>query len=223
MNLDADRRVDADDQVETCTRVTHDVRHELRRQQQRNVDVDIVFVEVGAHEPPRETATLAGSGGSVIDSILPPARGFGAGTRNGRCGNGGCAGGGPGIRPAMQRKDADVADAIDDMVAVLEATCAESDAAARQATALRQRNGSRGPKGRSEAFDGTALVRSVSALQQRLSEAASRLRRAQAKRLRDDGLSTERIAELFGVTRQRISALLRVDDTRARKGSRPRS
>ncbi|MDQ1476694.1 MAG: hypothetical protein QOE62_1923 [Actinomycetota bacterium] len=123
----------------------------------------------------------------------------------------------------MQKKDADVADAIDDMVAVLEATCAESDAAARQAAALRQRNGRRGATGRSEPFDGTALVRSVSALQQRLSEAASRLRRAQAKRLHDDGLSTERIAELFGVTRQRISALLRVDHTSARKGSRPRS
>jgi hypothetical protein len=123
----------------------------------------------------------------------------------------------------MQKKDADVADAIDDMVAVLEATCAESDAAARQAAALRQPKGSRGPTGRSEPFDGTALVRSVSALQQRLSEAASRLRRAQAKRLHDDGLTTERIAELFGVTRQRISALLRVDDTRALKDSRPRS
>jgi uncharacterized protein YjcR len=123
----------------------------------------------------------------------------------------------------MQEQDAEVADAIDDMVAVLEATCAESDAAARQATALRQRDESRRSKARTEPFDGTALVRSVSALQQRLSEAASRLRRAQAKRLHDDGLSTERIAELFGVTRQRISALLRVDDTPPRRGSRPRT
>jgi hypothetical protein len=123
----------------------------------------------------------------------------------------------------MQEKDTEVANAIDDMVAVLEATCAESDAAARQATALRQRNASRSTKGKAEPFDGTALVRSVSALQQRLSDAASRLRRAQARRLHDEGLSTERIAELFGVTRQRISALLRVDNTRSIKSSRPGS
>jgi hypothetical protein len=122
----------------------------------------------------------------------------------------------------MQENDAEVADAIDDMVEVLEATCAESDAAAHHANARRRGNGSRGAKGKSVQFDGTALVRRVSALQQRLSDAASRLRRAQARRLYDEGLSTERIAELFGVTRQRISALLRVDDTRSLRNSRPR-
>jgi hypothetical protein len=159
----------------------------------------------------------------VIDSILPPARGVDASYPQRPLQKLGLRGRRTGYPTAMQQQDAEVADAIDDMVAVLEATCAESDAAARQAAALRQHNGSRRSKARTEPFDGTELVRSVSALQQRLSEAASRLRRAQAKRLHDDGLSTERIAELFGVTRQRISALLRVDDTRPRRGSRPRT
>jgi HEAT repeat protein len=43
----------------------------------------------------------------------------------------------------------------------------------------------------------------------RLFEAGSRFRRAEAKALHDDGLTMDRIAELFGVTRQRVSALLK--------------
>ena len=39
--------------------------------------------------------------------------------------------------------------------------------------------------------------------------AACRLRRAQAAALHDEGLTMDRIAELFGVTRQRISQILR--------------
>lgn len=42
-----------------------------------------------------------------------------------------------------------------------------------------------------------------------LSGAGSRLRRLEAKALHDEGVSMERIASLFGVTRQRISELLR--------------
>ncbi|MDW3221143.1 MAG: helix-turn-helix domain-containing protein [Acidimicrobiales bacterium] len=42
-----------------------------------------------------------------------------------------------------------------------------------------------------------------------LETAGSELRAAQALALRAEGLTIERIAELFGVTRQRISALLR--------------
>ena len=43
----------------------------------------------------------------------------------------------------------------------------------------------------------------------RLFDAGSRFRRAQAKALHDDGVTMERIAELFGVTRQRVSKLLK--------------
>lgn len=42
-----------------------------------------------------------------------------------------------------------------------------------------------------------------------LRTAGSRLRRTEARALHDEGLSMDRIAVLFGVTRQRISRLLR--------------
>lgn len=42
-----------------------------------------------------------------------------------------------------------------------------------------------------------------------LATAGSRLRRLEAKALHDEGMTMERIASLFGVTRQRISELLR--------------
>ena len=43
----------------------------------------------------------------------------------------------------------------------------------------------------------------------RLATAGSRVRREQARALHDEGLTMEQIAALYGVTRQRISALLR--------------
>jgi predicted transcriptional regulator len=43
----------------------------------------------------------------------------------------------------------------------------------------------------------------------RLNNATTRLRRAQAKAMREEGATTERIADSLGVTRQRVSALLR--------------
>ena len=44
-----------------------------------------------------------------------------------------------------------------------------------------------------------------------LVEAGSRLRRAEARALHAEGMTMEQIAELFGVSRQRVSALLRSD------------
>jgi len=45
-----------------------------------------------------------------------------------------------------------------------------------------------------------------------LVEAGSRLRRAEAHALHAEGMTMEQIAELFGVSRQRVSALLRPRD-----------
>ncbi len=45
--------------------------------------------------------------------------------------------------------------------------------------------------------------------QARLSSAGSQLRRAQARALREEGLTMDQIAFLFGVTRPRVIALLR--------------
>lgn len=42
-----------------------------------------------------------------------------------------------------------------------------------------------------------------------LTGAGSRLRRLEARALHDEGMSMERIAHLFGVSRQRVSELLR--------------
>lgn len=53
-----------------------------------------------------------------------------------------------------------------------------------------------------------AVVEMVSESITRLVEAGSRFRRAQARALRDEGLTMEAIAGLFGVTRQRVSHLL---------------
>jgi hypothetical protein len=53
------------------------------------------------------------------------------------------------------------------------------------------------------------VVESVTSVLDQLSAVGSRFRRAQAKALHHEGLSMERVATLFGVTRQRVSALLR--------------
>jgi hypothetical protein len=59
------------------------------------------------------------------------------------------------------------------------------------------------------AEDKPLVVELLSANLERLSSAGSRLRRAQAKALHDEGLTMEQIATFYGVTRQRVSALLK--------------
>jgi DNA-directed RNA polymerase sigma subunit (sigma70/sigma32) len=59
------------------------------------------------------------------------------------------------------------------------------------------------------AEDKPLIVELLSANLERLSSAGSRLRRAQAKALHDEGMTMEQIASCFGVTRQRVSALLK--------------
>lgn len=52
------------------------------------------------------------------------------------------------------------------------------------------------------------IVEMVTANLEALQSAGSHLRQAQARALYDDGLTMEQIAELFGVTRQRVFAIL---------------
>ena len=59
---------------------------------------------------------------------------------------------------------------------------------------------------------GPAIVQLVSASATALDHYGVRLRRAAAQVLYDEGLTMEQIAVLFGVTRQRVSALLKVSD-----------
>ncbi|MBM7806149.1 hypothetical protein JOD57_001986 [Geodermatophilus bullaregiensis] len=53
------------------------------------------------------------------------------------------------------------------------------------------------------------VVERITTVLSALSGAGSSWRRAQARALQDERVSTDRIASLFGVTRQRVSALLR--------------
>jgi hypothetical protein len=57
------------------------------------------------------------------------------------------------------------------------------------------------------------VVETVSNVLDELSVSGSRFRRAEAQALYAEGLSMERVAALFGVTRQRVSALLRGRET----------
>lgn len=53
------------------------------------------------------------------------------------------------------------------------------------------------------------IVELLSQVLEELSAAGATFRRAEARALHADGLSHEAIAEVFGVTRQRVSALLK--------------
>jgi glycine cleavage system regulatory protein len=56
--------------------------------------------------------------------------------------------------------------------------------------------------------DRPLIITRMTELLDRMSDAAAEVRRAEAHQLRAEGLSHERIAQLFGVTRQRAAALL---------------
>ena len=56
--------------------------------------------------------------------------------------------------------------------------------------------------------DRPLIVELLTANLNRLMSAGGQLRRAKAKALHDDGMTMEQIAHFFGVTRQRVSALL---------------
>ena len=56
--------------------------------------------------------------------------------------------------------------------------------------------------------DRPLIVEQLTSNLNRLMSAGGQLRRAKAKALHDDGMTMEQIAHFFGVTRQRVSALL---------------
>jgi predicted transcriptional regulator len=57
--------------------------------------------------------------------------------------------------------------------------------------------------------EGPLIVELLRDAQEALTEAGARLRREEAQALHNEGITMDQIAEAFGVTRQRISALLR--------------
>jgi hypothetical protein len=62
------------------------------------------------------------------------------------------------------------------------------------------------------------IVELLTALLDELADAGSTFRRAKARALRDEGLSQEAIAAHFGVTRQRVAALLAEPPRRGQRG-----
>jgi transposase len=103
-----------------------------------------------------------------------------------------------------------VLEALDALLAVLRESARRNLDATRRAQTiqrLRQRGGSyREILGRVE----RELIHQVTRENlDALLQASSRLRRAEAKALYGEGMTMEQIAALFGVTRQRVSVLLR--------------
>lgn len=100
--------------------------------------------------------------------------------------------------------------ALRELDAALLSSIAELTAAhARVETVLAARASGKAWREIANAEERPLVVESVTAVLDRLSAVGSRFRRAQAHALHREGLSMERVASLFGVTRQRVSALLR--------------
>lgn len=100
--------------------------------------------------------------------------------------------------------------ALADLVTALDQTIAELEQAKGRAQRLQQRwSGETGLLDAVQAEPGPLVVELLTSSIDRLADAGSRWRRAEARVLHEEGASMTRIAQLFGVSRQRISALLR--------------
>jgi hypothetical protein len=100
--------------------------------------------------------------------------------------------------------------ALDDLTVALRENIARNERALRRADEIRAKR-AEGLAYREivESAQRPLIVELIAANMAVLADAGSRLRRAEARALHDEGLTMERIATLFGVTRQRISELLR--------------
>lgn len=121
------------------------------------------------------------------------------------------------IRPSDERAPVDEAPAgdpagraLDDVIAAIGTTQRLLEQALARAEALREeRRSGAGYREIVSAEPRPLLVEILSDSVLALVEAGSRFRRAEARALHDEGMTMESIAVLFGVTRQRISHLLR--------------
>jgi len=100
--------------------------------------------------------------------------------------------------------------ALRELDKALQSSISELSAArARVETVLAERSVGRSWREIANGEERPLVVESVTSVLEQLSAVGSRFRRAQAQALHREGLSMERVAALFGVTRQRVSALLR--------------
>jgi hypothetical protein len=111
-------------------------------------------------------------------------------------------------------EDDAVLDALERMARTVEESTARNHAVAeRIATMLRLRAEGRSYRDIVLAEDRPLIVELATQNLHALFDAGGRLRRAEARALHDQGMTMGQIARLFGVTRQRISELLRMEST----------
>lgn len=114
--------------------------------------------------------------------------------------------------------------ALDNLAAVLDRVGEEMHGLAGRASSLRDECAAGGALMEIMAAEPRPLVVTrMTQLLDELADASAAVRRAEAQRLRAEGLSHERIAAVFGVTRQRAAALLEpAPAPHARMAKRPR-
>lgn len=115
----------------------------------------------------------------------------------------------PALPPTDVHGDDPALEALTALVSVLEEESVALAAAVQRARRLQARRAEGRPY--REIVPGEPaplIVETISRSLARLSDAGGRWRREEARALHQEGLSMERIAALFGVTRQRVSALL---------------
>ena len=120
----------------------------------------------------------------------------------------------------MAQSDDAVLAALDDLVAAIEENGRRNQRVLERAAYLRAER----QKGRSyselvSVEQRPLIVELIGENLRRLNEYGSRLRREEARALHDEGVTMEEIAALFGVTRQRVSALLKAAERGRSNGS----
>jgi hypothetical protein len=111
--------------------------------------------------------------------------------------------------PSSDRSDPVLA-ALDELVTVLREITGRNRTAIRRADAIRRLRGRGHPYREIVPMEKRPLiVELVTRSLYELSDASSRFRRVEAQALYSEGLTMAEIADLFGVTRQRVAVLLR--------------
>ena len=109
--------------------------------------------------------------------------------------------------------DDPILDALLELVAVGRANIAAWVAVMTRVEEVRELRRQGVPYSEMELREGESIINAVSDNQERLTNAAARFRRASARQLRQEGMSVADIARAFGVSRQRVAALLSDDNS----------
>lgn len=105
--------------------------------------------------------------------------------------------------------DEELLTALDELVAALQENSRRNETAIVRAEEIKRERAAGKPWSEIVSEDRQLIVGLLTENLAALTTSGSRLRRLEARALHEEGLSMERIGRLFGVTRQRISELLR--------------